>query len=347
MPTLESTSQGTVVSIWGKAYIRGTDGVWRPLKLGEVVKHGDQIITDQNSIVELHDGRADRAAIANPVETERAITALETGTREDAPAAGLSGGDGGDLQPGLRVDRIVENVSPASLVARPDALPVSGVANDAATAPEADLPAPVAAGSSSVVAIEQGVQVNLELTAPTGGGNIVVIVTQVPVIGQVVRADGTPVAAGATLAPSDLPGLRYAPPADYDGVAPVGNFGFTASNGTSSASGGTQISVTPVNDAPLATAGSASGAEDSALGVSLGGTDVDGTIAAVTVTTLPVHGMLFQAGGVTPVLANQALTPAQASALVFRPDADFNGSVNIVFTATVRAGMVKAPVAGL
>ena len=56
MPTFDNTPRGTVVSIWGKAYIRGADGLWRPLKLGEVVKPGDSVLTEQSAIVQMVDG---------------------------------------------------------------------------------------------------------------------------------------------------------------------------------------------------------------------------------------------------------------------------------------------------
>ena len=50
---------------------------------------------------------------------------------------------------------------------------------------------------------------------------------------------------------------------------------------------------------------------DCVSAVRLGGTDVDGTVTSVTVTTLPANGTLYLAGGVTPVVAGTPLTPAQ------------------------------------
>ena len=73
-------------------------------------------------------------------------------------------------------------------------------------------------------------------------------------------------------------------------------------------------------------------------------TDVDGTIAAVTVTSLPpaTEGVLYLADGTTPVVAGTPLTPAEAAALVFVPAANFNGTVTIAFTVTAIAVMVGA-----
>jgi large repetitive protein len=341
MSTTDKAPRGTVVSIWGKAYIRGTDGVWRPLKLGEVVKAGDAILTEQDAIVQM-EPTPPRPALT---EVDQAVSALNRGAPDAAPAAGLAGGDGGDLQPGLRVDRIVETLNPAGLLTRLDSSPLASGIALAATAPEANDPARVLAASSTVAAIEQGGNVNLGLAPPSGGGNIVITVTQVPAIGAIVTTGGAAVGVGTPLSPAELVGLVYQPPADYDGTTPVGAFGYSASNGSSSANGSTQISLAAVNDAPVATAGSASGLEDGIVGVALGGTDVDGTIASVRVTSLPANGTLLLADGVTPVLANQALAPTQAAALMFIPMPNFHGSASLSFTVTDNSGAVSAPAA--
>ena len=113
MPTIQNTSRGQVVQIWGKAYIRGTDGVWRPLALGEVVPQGAELLTEQDGIVMMAPADKPLPALAKtPVPPlDSAIAAVERGAAEDAPAAGLAGGGSGDLQPGLRIDRVVESVT--------------------------------------------------------------------------------------------------------------------------------------------------------------------------------------------------------------------------------------------
>ncbi|MDH5330087.1 MAG: Ig-like domain-containing protein, partial [Aquincola sp.] len=343
MPTFVNTPRGTVVSIWGKAYIRGTDGAWRPLKLGEVVMPGDALLTEQNAIVQMTDGPREPIKLGELGAIDRSVDALDRGDLDAAPAAGLAGGDSGDLQPGLRIDRIVESITPADLATQVDAAPLASSIAAQSNPPEATDASRLVAPTSSIGAIESGAPVGLGLGTPTGSGSLVVTVTQLPVIGQVVLPDGTPVTVGTTLAPTDLPGLRYLPPADYDGVAPVGGFGYTVDNGVTRAGGGTQISLTAVNDAPLATPGAATGDEDSTIGVSLVGTDIDGTVTNVTVTTLPGNGTLLLADGVTAVTANQSLAPAQAANLIFRPTTDFNGNASVGFTVTDNGGAVSAP----
>src|SRR5438034_1164770 len=96
-----------------------------------------------------------------------------------------------------------------------------------------------------------------------------------------------------------------------------------------------------VNIAPSGTAVAVSGLEDSTLPVTLAGHDPDGSIVAVTVTTIPAGSQLLLADGVTPVVAGQALTPAQAGNLLFKPGPDFNGSTAITFTVTDDAGAVS------
>ncbi|MDI1361146.1 Ig-like domain-containing protein [Methylotenera sp.] len=102
--------------------------------------------------------------------------------------------------------------------------------------------------------------------------------------------------------------------------------------------------VTPVNDAPVATAYAVTAGEDTpTIAVNLTGTDVDGTIATVKVSTLPtaLQGVLYLADGVTPVTTAMNLTPAQAAGLKFVPTLNFNGTVTIPFTVTDNLGLVS------
>jgi hypothetical protein len=105
------------------------------------------------------------------------------------------------------------------------------------------------------------------------------------------------------------------------------------------------ITVVDVNDLPTATASTSSGNEDTDIAVSLAGTDIDGTIATVTVTSLPPasEGVLYLADGTTPVVAGTPITAAQAASLIFTPAANFNGTVTIPFTVTDNDGGTSAP----
>ncbi|MBK8525200.1 MAG: retention module-containing protein [Betaproteobacteria bacterium] len=96
---------------------------------------------------------------------------------------------------------------------------------------------------------------------------------------------------------------------------------------------------------PTATASTSSGNEDTDIAVGLSGTDPDGTVVSVTVTSLPAaaQGVLYLADGVTAVVAGTAITAAQAATLVFKPTLNFNGTVTIPFTVTDNEGNVSAP----
>ncbi len=130
MPTLIQTLNGTVTGLWGSAMVRTADGRLRVLKLGDFVSKGDVILTTQDGIVQLEpndeaaatalaSGSAvagsdtpTAAAAQSTPELDRVIAELNQPASEEAPAAGLAGGDGGTgLTPGLRVDRIAESTT--------------------------------------------------------------------------------------------------------------------------------------------------------------------------------------------------------------------------------------------
>ena len=157
--------------------------------------------------------------------------------------------------------------------------------------------------------------------------------------------NGTAVTAGQLIDAADLTNLVFTPAANANGAS-YANFTFSVqdSGGLFDAAPNTiTLDVTAVNDPPLAVITPASGDEDTPIAVSLTGTDIDGTIASVRVTVLPGNGTLFLPDGITPVVANAPLTPAQAASLLFVPAANFNGSVNVTFTVTDNSGATSAP----
>ncbi len=354
MPIIVRSQTFTVVAISAPpAYLRAADGSLRLLKIGDVVQKGDQIVTTQDGIVELSEGvSAATAQAARPAaatgtaatEADAVIQALDRDDPTAATAAGVGAGEAGDLQPGLRVDRIAEATTPAGI--RTNGIDGgSDRLQGNTTAPEEQNPLPpVIARSTAIAAIEEGAPVNLGLGGGAGvTATATITVDQVPSIGQVLRPDGSVVLPGASLSPADLDGLSYQPPADYDGTAPVGSFVYTVVSNGATSTGTTTIQVTPINDAPVATGGNVTGPEDVNLQVSLLGEDRDGQVTLVTVTGLPPGSTLLLADGVTPVAVGQTLTPDQATNLIFRPAPDFNGTAVISYTVTDNEGSVSAP----
>jgi uncharacterized protein YegL len=142
--------------------------------------------------------------------------------------------------------------------------------------------------------------------------------------------------------------VYFKPNADFNGTA---NFTYTATDGgplTSAPANGT-INVTPVNDAPVADATTASGAEDPSVGIAvkLSATDVDGVadVKSFTVGT-PTNGTFYTDAAMTkPVTGSIDAVNGEAT-VYFKPNADFNGTANFTYTATDGGPLTSAPANG-
>jgi hypothetical protein len=164
-----------------------------------------------------------------------------------------------------------------------------------------------------------------------------------PLQGKLFYPNGTAVQAGDTISGS-VANLIFVPGLNFSGTVTI-PFNVIDNSGALSAPADLVITITPVNDAPVATSTTATGNEDSPItGINLTGTDVDGAVVSITPTLPPVaQGRLFYADGVTPVLIGALLTPAEASTLVFIPAPNFNGTVTISFTVRDNLGANSAP----
>lgn len=113
-----------------------------------------------------------------------------------------------------------------------------------------------------------------------------------------------------------VPNLTYTPAADFSGSD---QFQFTVNDGgLTSVPAAITITVTPVNDAPLAVAAFFTTPEDTTVAVVLGGTDTESDALTFALTTPPAHGTL---SGTAPDLT-------------YTPDSDFNGTDAFEFTVT-------------
>ena len=126
----------------------------------------------------------------------------------------------------------------------------------------------------------------------------------------------TPLANG-TLTPTGTPGIyTYTPNANFTGPD---SFTYTVSDGTLSDTGTVSVTVTPVNDAPVAVDDTATVAEDSTANVInvLGNdSDPDGTTPTVTAVSNPTGGTVDLTGGV----------------VTFTPTANYTGPAGFDYT---------------
>ncbi|WP_295641014.1 Ig-like domain-containing protein, partial [uncultured Methylibium sp.] len=357
MPVIASVSVGKVTAIWGNALVRLPDGSTRVLKLGDIVRKGEVILTRQDSIVEIRnddgqvwntaegqlipetDAPVRQATTPVPAEIDRVIQALNQDDPEAATAAGAPQG-GGEAAPALRVDRIAEaSGSPLTGIEVPRiATPTSDIVDlsGPGTLQTGNLPpvvtppggTVVTAGSSAIQAQEEGASIGLALPAPasSGSGAITVTVTALPTIGEIRTAAGTVVAVGDVLSTSLLQGLVYVPPADYVAGSPVGDFVYTATDGSSVAQGRTTIGMTAVNDQPVAigegsmaapvmTVAQGSG-PSSPITVLTNDTDADGDPLTVVSASSP----------------NGSVTINPDDTLVFTPTPGYSGPATITYT---------------
>jgi VCBS repeat-containing protein len=121
------------------------------------------------------------------------------------------------------------------------------------------------------------------------------------------------------------PALTYTPALNYNGAD---SFTFKVNDGTVDSNVATvTITVTAVNDAPVANSQSVTTAEDTAKAITLTATDVEGSPLTWTVVTPPAHGTLT----------------GTAPALTYTPALNYNGADS--FTFKVNDGTVDSNVA--
>jgi len=359
MPVIASVAVGKVTAIWGNALVRVPDGSTRPLKLGDIVRQGEMILTRQDSIVEIRndDGQVwntvegqwipettdtpRQAAKPLPAEIDRVIQALNTDDPDAATAAGTPQG-GGEAAPALRVDRVSEGVGgPLDSLAVPRVATSSGTIVDLSGpgTPETGNPptvitppadSVVTAGSTAISAQEEGGSVGLALPAPvsSGGGAITITVTALPTVGEIRTSAGTVLAVGDVLSGSLLQGLVYVPPLDYLAGSPVGEFAYTATDGSSVAQGRTTIALAAVNDQPVAINEGSTAAplltvpEDSGpsapITVLTNDTDTDGDSLSVVSATSPNGSVAINPDGT----------------LSFTPAPNYSGPATITYTVS-------------
>ena len=117
-----------------------------------------------------------------------------------------------------------------------------------------------------------------------------------------VTAVGTPAHGTAVIQDGDV---RYAPNPNYNGGD---SFTYTISDGNGATdSASVALTVTPVNDAPVAADSSAQVAQDTPEDLPLHATDLDGDPLTYVIVTQPLHGTLSGSGSSTNVQPRRPL----------------------------------------
>ncbi|MEK7949894.1 Ig-like domain-containing protein [Luteolibacter soli] len=144
---------------------------------------------------------------------------------------------------------------------------------------------------------------------------------------------------GGTLS-GTAPNLTYTPKANFNGAD---SFAFKVNDGSAnSAAAWISLTVTPVNDAPVATPITLGTAPNTALAVTLAGTDVEGSPLTYEVVTSPVNGTL---SGTAPALTyTPNLNYTGSDSFTYRVNDGTINSATATVSITIAAGNI-APVA--
>ncbi|RZJ99203.1 MAG: tandem-95 repeat protein, partial [Novosphingobium sp.] len=148
-----------------------------------------------------------------------------------------------------------------------------------------------------------------------------------PTAQGVLLLNGALVTAGQEIQAADIPNLVFVPGSNFNGST---SFRWNANDGIGyTMPANVNITITPVNDAPVVTSVAKSVNEDTTIGFTAADftnsfTDVDGnTLTKIQVVTLPANGLLKLSG--VNVTAGQEIALAALADITFVPDANYNG----------------------
>jgi VCBS repeat-containing protein len=184
----------------------------------------------------------------------------------------------------------------------------------------------------------------LGLNAPTDieGDSLTITVSGLPSAseGIVTLIDGTALAIGQTLSSTQLQGLQFDGALDFVGGPAI--FSYLVDDGSLTASGTSQITLTQVNDSPIVDSNShtvAEGTLDFPLGLDAP-TDVDGDSLSLTVTAVPalLEGTVTLANG-TALSLGQTLSSADLEGLQLDLATGFDDGI-VTFAYEVSDGTV-------
>jgi hypothetical protein len=163
--------------------------------------------------------------------------------------------------------------------------------------------APVVSNTTASTAEDMAVLIGIPATDVDGTDTLTATVDTAPAHGSV------------TCAGTDC---TYPPDADYNGTD---EFTVTVSDGNGgTASGSVGVTITPVNDAPVAPDVMVATDEDTQLAIAMDATDVDGDALTFAAATQPAHGSV--------------ICPGDGSTCVYAPAGDYNGPDSFTYTVS-------------
>ena len=199
--------------------------------------------------------------------------------------------------------------------------------------------APVLGDDSFTVAEDGAVTFDVRLNDTDPDGDVLGLIQ---INGAFIAAGGSIAVAGGTVTLNPDGTLTFVPLPDFNG--PV-SFAYSLSDGNGGTASATVTGlVTPVNDAPVASADSFTGIEDtpSTVAVLANDGDIDGDPLTITA----INGTAIAPGGSVAVV-NGSVTLNLDGTLTFVPNANINGSVGFTYTVSDgRGGIATAAVFG-
>ncbi|MEE9492937.1 MAG: DUF4347 domain-containing protein [Gammaproteobacteria bacterium] len=166
---------------------------------------------------------------------------------------------------------------------------------------------------------------------------------------------GEAVIAVDTIAVADITAsrLKYRPVANDNGAG-YSSFTFQVQDDGGTANGGVDLDQTPntitidvtaVNDAPVSDVVNISGNEaTTSIAITLAGSDIDGTVDAFQLSSLPGNGTLYTDAGLTTaaVTGTDYTATTEALVLYFVPNSQWNGVTSFQFIAKDNSGLLDA-----
>ncbi|HYH22011.1 MAG TPA: tandem-95 repeat protein [Azospirillum sp.] len=205
-----------------------------------------------------------------------------------------------------------------------------------AVTPVADAPMLTVADADGDEDSAIALDVTAALADVDGSETLSVIIAGVP--------DGASLSAGTrnddgtwTLGSGDLDGLTLTSPKDFSGTISldVTATAAEAGGGTATASGSLTITVAPVADAPVLTVADASGAEDSAIALSIDASLGDpGEVGDLTITIDGVPDDATLSAGTRNADGSWTLSAGDLDGLTLTPPEDFSGDIALSVRAT-------------